>query len=186
MVTQTLLLDARFLPHAILGWEDAICLVYQDKATVLEEYDVTVSSPSVTYFVPAVLRLQTVFAPVKKGVKFSRANVFVRDGYRCQYCGERRAPRELNFDHVLPRRQGGRTTWENIVACCYPCNEQKGGRTPEQAGMRLLRRPAKPHSLPLHAVFVRGAEIPSPWLPYLDLSRVHRHEGGWFLVGSAA
>jgi hypothetical protein len=78
---------------------------------------------------------------------------------------------ELNYDHVVPRKHGGKTTWDNIVASCFKCNGKKGARTPEQANMRLLRQPAKPHSLPLHAVFVRGV-LPEAWKPYLNLEKM--------------
>jgi 5-methylcytosine-specific restriction endonuclease McrA len=186
METQTLLLNSWGMPHRVLNWYDAICLVYQEKVNVMEEYDETVSSPSVTYFIPAVLQLKKAVASVKKGVKFSRINVFTRDGFKCQYCGTRKPMRELNYDHVLPRKQGGTTTWDNIVTCCYACNEKKGSRTPEQAGMKLLRKPARPHSLPLHAVFIDCNKIPPAWEPYLDLARTHPHEGGVYLMSSSA
>lgn len=186
METRTLLLNSWGLPHAILDWYDAICLVYQEKVVVMEEYDETVSSPSTTYFIPAVMQLKKSVASVKKGVKFSRINIFSRDGFKCQYCGERKVMRELNYDHVIPRKQGGKTTWENIVTCCYGCNERKGGRTPEQAGMHLLRKPAKPHSLPLHAVFIDGGKIPPAWAPYLDWAKAQPHGTGFYLVGSSA
>jgi len=183
---RALLLNSWGLPHAVLNWDEAICLVYQDKALVLEEYDETVSSPSTTYFIPAVLQLREPVRGFKKGVKFSRINVFTRDGFRCQYCGVRRMMRELNYDHVLPRRQGGKTNWENIVTCCYPCNDRKGGRTPEQAGMTLLRSPGKPHSLPLHPVFIPAKGIPPVWEAYLDLSKALPHGEGYYLVGVSA
>lgn len=161
-------------------------MVYQDKVTILEEYDEIVSSPSTSYFVPAVIQLKHAVAAMKKGVKFSRINVFTRDGFKCQYCGTRKSMRELNYDHVVPRKQGGRTTWDNIVTCCYPCNEMKAGRTPEQAGMKLIRKPAKPHVLPLHAVYLESNKIPSVWEPYLDLKHAQQHGNGYYLVGSWA
>jgi hypothetical protein len=92
--------------------------------------------------------------------------------------------RELNYDHVVPRKQGGQTTWTNIVTACYPCNENKAGRTPEQAGMKLLRKPAKPNSLPLHAVYLDSSNVPSVWEPYLDWSRAQQHGTGFYLVAS--
>jgi 5-methylcytosine-specific restriction endonuclease McrA len=186
METRTLLLNSWAMPHAILTWDEAICLVYQDKVSVLEEYDEIVSSPSISYFIPAVIQLKHQVATMKKGVKFSRINVFTRDGFKCQYCGQRKTMRELNYDHVVPRKQGGKTTWDNIVTCCYPCNEHKAGRTPEQAGMKLLRKPAKPHSLPLHAVYLDAGKVPLVWEPYLDWSRAQQHGAGYYLVASSA
>lgn len=185
MDTRTLLLNSWGQPHSVLNWYDAICLVYQEKVSVLEEYDETVSSPSVTYFIPAVLMLKHAVVNVKKGVKFSRINVFTRDGFRCQYCGNQKVMKELNYDHVLPRKQGGKTVWDNIVTSCYPCNDRKGGRTPEQAKMNLLRKPAKPHTLPLHAVFLDTQKIPPVWERYLNLTGAQKHGEGMYMVGAA-
>src|SRR5512135_441098 len=136
-------------PHRITSWFDAVCLVYTAKAIVLEEYEETISSPSVTMQVPAVIQLRRAVSQHKKAVKFSRMNVFTRDDFRCQYCGEKKTMRELNYDHVLPRHQGGKTCWENIVAACYSCNGKKRNRTPEQAGMKLLKAPHRPKTLPM-------------------------------------
>ncbi|MBI5535781.1 MAG: HNH endonuclease [Deltaproteobacteria bacterium] len=186
MNTRTLLLNSWGMPHAVLTWMDAITLAHVDKATVLEEYDETVSSPSTTMYVPAVMQLKRTSPAIKRGIKFSKVNVFTRDGWRCQYCGGRFAMNELNYDHVVPRKQGGKTNWENIVTSCYPCNARKAGRTPEQAGMKLLRRPARPHALPLHAVYIAATTIPEPWKPYLDLSKAQKHGAGFFLVAHHA
>lgn len=186
MNTRTLLLNSWMMPHAVLSWTEAVTLVYQGKVDVLEEYEETVSSPSTVYFIPAVLRLRKNVASVKKGVKFSRVNVFTRDSFRCQYCGERKMMRELNYDHVIPRRQGGKTVWENIVTSCYKCNDRKGGRTPEQANMVLLRKPAKPHTLPLHAVYLDSGKIPEAWRPYLNLDASQKVGDGLIVVGSTA
>lgn len=178
---RTLLLNKSGLPHQILSWEDAVTLLYQEKVIVLEEYEETVSSPSTTYQVPAVMQLCTDVRRNKKGVKFSRINVLTRDGFKCQYCGERFMPKALNYDHVIPRCRGGKTDWTNIVTSCYPCNERKGHRTLEQAGMQLLRKPAKPSSLPLHAVFVTSS-IPDAWKPYLEAVTVHSQGAGSYLI----
>jgi len=186
METRTLLLNSWGMPHAVISWPDAITLAYQDKANVLEEYDETVSSPSTTMFIPAVMQLKRSVSGHKKNVKFSRINVFTRDGWKCCYCGGRFSMKGLNYDHVVPRRQGGKTVWENIVSCCYGCNGKKAGRTPEQAGMKLLRRPARPHSLPLHSVFIEGSKIPPAWEPFLDMSRIQKHGNGYFLISATA
>jgi 5-methylcytosine-specific restriction endonuclease McrA len=182
---RTLLLNSWGMPHAILSWQDAICLVYQEKVVVMEEYDETVSSPSTTYFIPAVLQLKDAVPSMKKGVKYSPMNIYTRDGFRCQYCGERQLLKDLNQDHVIPRKQGGKTCWENIVTSCITCNTRKGARTPEQAGMKLLRKPAKPHSLPLHAVYVDSSRIPEAWEPYLNWAKAQPHGGGYYLINAA-
>lgn len=120
---------------------------------------------------PRVIVL-TVFDRVpRRHVRFSRANVMTRDGFTCQYCGDRPPRSQLNLDHVVPRAHGGRSTWENVVASCLDCNRRKGGRTPEQAGLRLLRAPARPRWTPLATLplaHVRHDE----WRPFLRVVEV--------------
>lgn len=83
-----------------------------------------------------------------KEVRFTRVNLFERDGYTCQYCGRVLPARELNLDHVIPRHRGGRTCWENIATSCLRCNSRKANRLPHEAGMRLLRKPPRPRTRP--------------------------------------
>jgi len=119
--------------------------------------------------VPRVIVLQLYDRLPKTKVRFSRNNIYLRDGSTCQYCG-RTLPRiELNLDHVVPRAQGGRTSWENVVCCCISCNLAKGARTPEQAGMRLLKVPVRPRWTPTF----RGGAGPvkhREWLPFLGMA----------------
>ena len=166
MSAQTLLLTPWMMPHKVISWQDAITMTFLGKVEVLEAYDEVVRSPSVTLRVPAVVRLTKPVGSVKRGVKFSRINVFTRDGFRCQYCGVKKGLAELNYDHVVPRHQGGRTVWENIVTCCYPCNDRKKNRTPEQAGMKLLSRPIKPRTLPYTPVLLDRKGMPEVWSSY--------------------
>jgi 5-methylcytosine-specific restriction endonuclease McrA len=141
MSTRTLMLTPWMAPYKVISWERAIVLSYLGKVEVLEEYDVDVPAVSITLRTPAVVRLTRARVPIQNKVRFSRTNVFLRDGFRCQYCGEKRPTSELNYDHVLPRFRGGKTVWENIVTSCYACNDRKGSRTPVEAGMALLRQP---------------------------------------------
>jgi 5-methylcytosine-specific restriction endonuclease McrA len=99
--------------------------------------------------VPRIVRLLKYDRLPKNSVKFNRRNIFLRDEHRCQYCGERFPTHRLSLDHVLPRSRGGPTTWENIVCACLECNVRKGGRTPYEARMHLIRQPAKPRRNPL-------------------------------------
>ncbi len=99
--------------------------------------------------VPRVIRLLTFERMPKHTVKFNRRNIFARDNNQCQYCGRRFPTTELSLDHVVPRSQGGQSTWENIVCACVGCNVRKGGRTPKQAHMSLIRKPEKPKRSPL-------------------------------------
>lgn len=167
MTAQTLLLTPWMMPHKIIPWQTAVTMSFLGKVDVLKEYDEDIRSPTFAIKTPAVVRLKRPIGGMKRGVKFSRVNVFSRDGFRCQYCGTRRVVHELNYDHVVPRVQGGKTVWENIVTSCYDCNARKRGRTPEQAGMKLLRAPVKPKALPMGTVIPRDPRrIPEAWSPY--------------------
>ncbi len=166
MSTRTLMLTPWLAPHRVITWERAVVLLYLGKVEVLEEYDLAIRAPSLVLRTPAVVRLRNGSVSTKHRVRFSRMNVFLRDGFRCQYCGEKRAMDELNLDHVLPRVRGGKTTWENIVTSCYACNDRKGCRTPERAGLKLLRRPFAPKTLPFAPVIRPGAEVPREWRNY--------------------
>lgn len=104
--------------------------------------------------VPRIVRLTRYDKLPRASVRFNRKNLFARDEHRCQYCGQGRPSSQLSLDHVVPRSHGGKTTWENIVCSCLPCNSRKGGRTPAQAGMKLLTNPSKPSGSPLLAVTV--------------------------------
>ena len=166
MSTTTLVLTPWMSPHRIVSWQSALTMSFLGKVEVIEEHDEIVRSPSVSMRAPSVVRLKRPLARGRRPVPFSRANVFARDGHRCQYCGAPAAASELTFDHVVPRVQGGRTAWENIVAACRPCNAEKRGRTPDQAGMKLLRRPVRPTSLPPAAVLPARGAHPAAWLAY--------------------
>jgi 5-methylcytosine-specific restriction endonuclease McrA len=116
--------------------------------------------------VPKVVVLTVFDRMPRRHVRFSRANVMTRDAFTCQYCGERPPRADLNLDHVVPRAHGGRSTWENVVASCVDCNRRKGGRTPEQAGLRLLRAPVRPRWTPLAALPLSHSRHVE-WRPFL-------------------
>ena len=167
MTAETLLLTPWMIPHKIIPWQTAVTMSFLGKVDVLEEYDDVIRSPNLAIRAPAVVRLRRPIGGMKRGVKFSRINVFARDDFRCQYCGAKRTIGDLNYDHVVPRVQSGKTVWENIVTSCYDCNAKKRGRTPEQAGMKLLRAPVKPKALPMTTVLPRHhGRIPEVWSPY--------------------
>ncbi len=117
--------------------------------------------------VPKIIRLLFYDKLPRQEVKFNRRNIFARDTNRCQYCGKKFAPSELSLDHVLPRSQGGKSTWENVVCCCLDCNVRKGGRTPEQAGVRLITQPRKPRRSPMITLKLSNARYAS-WKEFLD------------------
>jgi 5-methylcytosine-specific restriction endonuclease McrA len=114
-----------------------------------QEDDDWVRTFSTEIQVPRVIRLLTYEKLPKQTVKFNRRNIFARDGNQCQYCGKKFPTTELSLDHVIPRSQGGQSTWENVVCACVSCNVKKGGRTPKQAHLGLIRRPEKPKRSPV-------------------------------------
>lgn len=132
-----------YFPLSIWTWQDAVKAVISDRVSVLSEYETEVHSPSFTMALPSVIALRDYIRPSRQPA-FTRFNVFLRDKLTCQYCGTNFNAHELTFDHVVPRSQGGRTTWENVVTACSPCNLRKGGRTPKQANMPLRRSVRQP------------------------------------------
>ncbi len=132
------------------------------------EYDREIHAVSITFKLPAVIRLLR-YVKIKRRfdyVPFSRANIYARDDHSCQYCGDEFPTSDLTFDHVLPVAQGGRKDWENIVTCCVTCNRRKGGRTPAEAGMHLLKPPRRPAPEAIRiTVGLRNA--PESWRDYL-------------------
>ena len=109
MEARTLLLTAWYFPIKILRWEDAVKMMYEELVDVVADYDETISSPSVTWQLPAVVRLRKKTRSTKRGVKFSRMNVYTRDKFCCQYCNTQVPMRGLSYDHVIPRSAGGKT-----------------------------------------------------------------------------
>ena len=164
-----LVLSASYEPVARVSWRRAITLLFAGKVEVLEEYqDRHVRTVTLAIRVPAVVRFLRNLAGRRRAVRFSRDNVWTRDHGRCQYCGLAVAPEAATYDHVTPRSQGGKTCWENVVIACGPCNQRKGGRTPEQARMRLLATPMRPKRLSevrLRLSFQR--DVPEAWAPWL-------------------
>ena len=127
-------------------WEHAIKAVVGETVSVVAEYDVVARSPSTTIRLPSVIALKG-YQPAPRHIAFTRFNVFLRDRFRCQYCGERYRSTDLTFDHVIPRCDGGPTTWENIVAACWPCNMAQG----RAARRKPLHTPRKPSARELMA-----------------------------------
>jgi 5-methylcytosine-specific restriction endonuclease McrA len=119
--------------------------------------------------VPQIIVLILFDKMPRKEVKLTRNNIFERDGYTCQYCGKKFERKDLNIDHVIPRARGGRTTWENVVASCVPCNTRKSNHLAPEIGMQLLRKPKKPKLRTYLSISVSNAPHPS-WRHFLDLA----------------
>lgn len=113
-----------YFPLSVWCWQDTVKAVFLDRVSVLSEYEAEVHSPTLTMRLPSVIALRD-YIPAARRPAFTRFNVFLRDRFECQYCGEPRVTHELTFDHVVPRSRGGRTTWGNVVTACGPCNLRK-------------------------------------------------------------
>jgi len=166
----TLLLNSSFEPLKVVSWKKAVIMVLLGKVEVVQEYERIIRGMSFALRLPAVIRLNHYIKKGSKIIKFSRQNLYLRDGGRCQYCGSPFSQRELTHDHVIPRSKGGETEWTNVVTCCLTCNLKKGGRTPEEAGMFLIRKPRAPIWIPLLTMSLGLKETPEPWKDYLYLN----------------
>jgi 5-methylcytosine-specific restriction endonuclease McrA len=142
-----------YYPLSLWPWQTAIKAVFLERVDIVASYAREVHSPSWTMPIPSVIALRQYVKP-SEFPPFTRFNLFLRDRFTCQYCG---SPHQLTFDHVVPRRLGGRTSWENVATACAPCNLKKGGRTPRQASMPLLVQPIRPTSWQLQE---RGRGFP--------------------------
>ncbi len=180
-----LVLNRAFYPVHVTNVRRAFCLLYSGLAKAINEkyetYDFhswselsrhargeSIGAIGRAILVPRVLVLTAYDRVPRRVVRFSRHNIFLRDRNTCQYCGRMLPSSELNLDHVVPRSQGGGTTWENIVCSCLPCNKRKGGKRPEEAGMRLLKTPGRPKGMP-GAGFALRSPVHKEWIPFLDV-----------------
>lgn len=166
---QALLLNATYEPLKVVDWRKAITLWCQGKVEVISVHDREIRSVSVSFKLPSVIRLLR-YITIRRHfnyVPFSRVNIYARDNHRCQYCGKGFPVSELTFDHVVPVSQGGRKDWENIVTSCITCNRRKGGRTPAQAHMRVIRQPRRPTRAPIVRLTIGLDSAPDSWRDYL-------------------
>lgn len=180
-----LVLNRSYLPIHVTSVRRAFALLYQGMAKAVNEHyetfdfdswsdlRVRIGDDSVGIVgglirIPRVILLAGFDRMPRRHVRFSRINIYARDRNTCQYCGLNLARSDLNLDHVVPRSQGGRSTWGNVVCCCVDCNRRKGGRTPTQARMRLIRQPTKPRWTPILGV-LGGREGYPEWRPFLNI-----------------
>ena len=126
-------------------------------------------SISLNIRVPRVVQLLVYDRTPQVNIKFTRANIYLRDKYRCQYCGRSGKSADLNIDHMIPRSRGGSSDWENVVVACVSCNRRKGNRLPEEVGMKLARIPRRPRWQPV--ISLSQATQPHPqWRPFLEIT----------------
>ncbi len=132
-----------YFPLSLWPWREVVKAVFLDRVNIVSEYDRLVHSPSWAFRLPSVISLKR-YIPTTRRPAFTRFNVFLRDRFTCQYCGQGSPTEELTFDHLVPRSRGGFTTWENVVAACIACNRAKGDRLPDESHMFPLVAPAIP------------------------------------------
>jgi 5-methylcytosine-specific restriction endonuclease McrA len=155
--------DGRYSNYSFESWRE----ISELKRDFKEPHEDWIQSVNFELQVPRVIRLMIYDRLPRQTIRFNRRNIFARDNNRCQYCGKRFVTSELSLDHVHPRSQGGDTTWDNIVCCCVKCNVKKGGRTPEQAHMHLIKTPVKPKRSPMLTIKLGNPKYES-WKSFLD------------------
>jgi 5-methylcytosine-specific restriction endonuclease McrA len=163
LMRAVLVLNSSYEAVNIVSAKRAMTLVCKGAATVQESSSLFLRTPSMRLPLPSVIRLVAYRYVPRQARSVSRKNILERDGFTCQYCRERLTAAKLTLDHVIPKSRGGRGSWENLVACCYACNNRKGNRTPSEAGMELARTPL-PFSI--HARH-RSAASDAVWNRYL-------------------
>lgn len=169
MTNRVLLLNSSYEPVSLISQERAIVLWYSGKVTVVAERDVTWRSVSFAIKVPSIVRLVNYVRGLsgrRNVVKMTRKNIMLRDNYTCQYCGRKGNPSDLNIDHVVPKGQGGKSEWTNLVTTCITCNSDKDCRTPKQAGMTLRKAPKKPDFM-VFTLHRNVKNVPEDWRSYL-------------------
>ena len=155
--------DGRYMSYDFDSWRE----VSEARALFKGPDDDYIRTVHFEIQVPRVIRLLSYDRMPKQKVKFNRRNIFARDSNRCQYCGKRFPTSELSLDHVMPRSRGGKATWENIVCACLKCNVRKGGRTPTEARMALIKEPIQPKTSPSLCLKLTNRKYTS-WKAFLD------------------
>jgi 5-methylcytosine-specific restriction endonuclease McrA len=183
--SNVLVLNRQFLPVHITSVRRAFCLLYRGIAKAVDEQYKTFDLESWSKLaiehqedaigmvdrvvrIPRVILLVAYDRMPRGNIRFTRLNIYLRDNSTCQYCGKKFPKSELSLDHVIPRSYGGRSTWGNIVCCCSACNRRKGGRTPEEPNMRLLKLPKKPSWTPFYKISLRDLQH-KEWTPFLNM-----------------
>lgn len=146
-----------YFPLSLWGWQTAVKAVFLDRVNIVSEYEKVIHSPSTEFRLPSVICLKKYIKP-NRHPAFTRFNLFLRDGFQCQYCGSKD---DLTFDHLIPRSKGGKTTWDNVTSACMPCNLRKGGRMPKDAHMWPRIMPIRPTT---HELMQMGRRFPPNFL----------------------
>ena len=161
-----LVLNLGYEPLNVCRVRRAIILIEESKAEMLENGSGYIHSANRVFAIPSVIRISTmVRRPNRPNRKLTRMEIFRRDDYTCQYCGKK--VKQMTLDHVIPRYRGGQHTWENVVSACVSCNRSKAGRTPKEAGMKLLRIPTPPRDNIISFAYDHHREVRKEWQKYL-------------------
>ena len=157
-----------YYPLSLWGWQDVVKAVFLERVDIVQKYERVVSSPSFQIELPSVIALKE-YVRQSRNPAFTRFNVFLRDGFCCQYCNKPFLANELTFDHVIPRSRGGKTNWENVVAACTKGNLQKANKMPSKGGVSPIKPPIRPNTYQLQE---NGRKFPPnhlhfTWTDYL-------------------
>jgi len=155
-----LVLNATHMPINITSWQRAMTLLYKGRAAAVVYNGKMING---RFRLPEIIRLSKYVPRPYTDVVLSRRNIYLRDNHTCQYCGK--AGSNLTIDHVVPKSRGGADSWENMVVCCARCNNRKGSKTPEEAGLKLITLPYRPPST-LYLHMTRLAGVPQSWYNY--------------------
>jgi 5-methylcytosine-specific restriction endonuclease McrA len=166
---RTLVLTNGYEPINTTSWRRALKMLTLGKCEVIEVYEHEVRTSHLVIKAPAVIRLVNAISRRKQRVKYGKLSIFARDRWICQYCGSKAGTEDLTRDHVLPRAQGGKSCWENVVTACRGCNSKKANRTPQQAGLRLRQQPVKPAWVPLLTIRIGKGGLPAIWKQYVPV-----------------
>ena len=164
---RTLVLNSGYEPLQLVSWKRAMVLLYASKAEMVSQYEDSIRSVSKEHPLPSVIKLNKYIRSARRFhfVTLSRRNILLRDGLRCQYCAIKCSPKVATIDHIIPKSRGGRTSWENLVTACPPCNRKKGNKYLRDVEMDLLRRPIRPHFLD---IVKQLHDLPPQWEPFLQ------------------
>lgn len=183
--SNVLVLNRSYFPVHVTSVRRAFCLLYRGIAKAVDEQYKTFDFESWSQLsieqpqeaiglvdrmikIPRVILLVAYDRMPKGHIRFTRLNIYIRDKNTCQYCGKKFVRSDLSLDHVIPRAYGGKSTWDNIVCCCSKCNHKKGGRTPHEMNMKLLKVPKKPNWTPFFKISMDDVKC-KEWMPFLNM-----------------
>ncbi|HLK15764.1 MAG TPA: HNH endonuclease [Fimbriimonadaceae bacterium] len=175
---EVLVLNNNYEPLNVCNMRRAFALLLLGKAEIIQQRDIPVVTTRGEITAPSVVKMRYVVRRPMPQLRLSRHSVLARDNYTCQYCGSK--GKELTIDHVVPRWVGGENTWDNMVACCRRCNLKKADKTPQQANMKLIRKPRRPHFIPyLSLPLYLKAQGRDDWRMYLPIFEEFAIEATW-------